>query len=322
MLEQARTAAGLSQAELAAAAGISRQAVSAIEAGRHRPGVDAALALARAVGVEVETLFGAPAETVVLEAVADGAPVLAARVADRLVCAPPARLLAADGWPRPDGVLEAGRVRPLPGADLDGLVVVGCDPAIALAAGMLPAAGPRRVLALAGSSRAAVDALRGGLAHAALVHGPRPGRPPAGAERVPLARWRVGVAQRARSPRPLAELCERGIRVVQREDGAASQQAFLAAVARAGAPPPPGPRAAGHLEVARRVAMGAAAGVTMEPAAAHLGLAFEPLEEHRCELWIAAGHRDHPGARSLVALLGSAAFRRRLGLVRGYEVAA
>lgn len=321
MLEQARTAAGLSQAELAAAAGISRQAVSAIEAGRHRPGIDAALALARAVGVGVETLFGAPGETVLVGDVPEGAPVTAARVADRLVCAPARRLLAADGWPRPDGVLEAGRVRALPGADLDGLLVVGCDPAIALAAGMLPAAGPRRVIALSGSSGAAVAALREGLAHAALVHAARPGRPPRGAERIALARWRVGVAQRARSPRPLADLCERRIRVVQREDGAASQQAFLAAVARVGAPPPLGPRAAGHLEVARRVAAGALAGVTMEPAAAHLGLSFEALEEHRCELWIGAEHRDHPGARSLVSLLGSSAFRRRLELVRGYEVA-
>jgi DNA-binding XRE family transcriptional regulator len=226
---------------------VSRQAVGAIEAGRHRPGVDAAIALARAVGVPVETLFAsqsdAPMSTLAFGDAADGDPVLAARVGEHVVCAPLFRALAADGWPRADGVLDGGRVRPLPGADLDGLVVVGCDPALALAAALLPAAGTRRVLALSGSSRAAAVALAEGRAHAALVHAKRPGRPPHGAERVPLARWRVGVAQRGRAIRPVAELCARRVRVVQREDGAASQQAFLAAVERAGAVPPPGPRA-------------------------------------------------------------------------------
>jgi DNA-binding XRE family transcriptional regulator len=322
VLEQARTAAGLSQAQLAAAAGVSRQAVSAIEAGRHRPGVDAALALARAVGVPVETLFGTTDATAVLGEAREGDPVLAARVGARVVCAPLQRALGAEGWPRADGVLGSGGVRPLPGADLDGLVVVGCDPALALAAGMLPSRGPRRVLALAGSSRAAVEALAAGTAQAALVHGTRPGRPPRGALRVPLAQWRVGVAQPGPRVLGVEELCARGVPVVQREEGAASQRAFESAAARAGVKPAPGPRAAGHLEVARRVAAGAPAGVTMEPAAAHLGLAFAPLEEHRCELWIAAEHRDHPGAVALAELLRSRAFARRLSVLRGYEVAA
>ncbi len=326
MLEQERVAAGLSQAALAAAAGVSRQAVGAIEAGRHRPSVDAALALAEAVGRSVEELFGdagrPAAEAVLGDRVADGEPVLAARVGDRVVYAPVARALGATGWPLTDGVLAGGHVRPLPGADLEGLVVVGCDPALALAAAMLPPAGPRRVLALAGSSGSALAALRAGRAHGALVHG-APGRlprPPRGALRLPLARWRVGVAQRGRASRPVAELCARGVRVVQREDGAACQQAFLAAVAAAGAAAPGGARAAGHLDVARRVAAGAPAGVTMEPAALSLGLAFGALEAHSAEVWIGAAWRDHPGAQALGALLRSAPFTRRLALVRGYEV--
>jgi DNA-binding XRE family transcriptional regulator len=322
VLEQARLDAGLTQAELAAAAGVSRQAVGAIEAGRHRPGVDAALALARVVGVPVEALFGAAAEAWPIGGAGEGDPVLAARVGERVVCAPLTRALAVEGWPRADGVLEGGRVRPLPGVDLEGLVAIGCDPALALAAGLLPASGPRRVLAISGSSMSAVEALRDGRAHAALVHGRRLGRAPLGAQRVPVARWRVGVAQRGRAVRPVAELCERRVHVVQREAGAASQQAFLAAVARAGASPPPGPRADGHLEVSRRVAAGAPAGITMEPAALALGLGFEPLEEHRCELWIAAAHADHPGAQALAGLLRSAPFTRRLALLPGYEVVA
>jgi len=60
-LRDARRGAGLSQAALAERAGISRQAVGAIEAGQHRPSVDAAMALASAVGRSVEELFAAPA---------------------------------------------------------------------------------------------------------------------------------------------------------------------------------------------------------------------------------------------------------------------
>src|SRR3954452_12693130 len=87
-LREARLAAGLSQAALAGAAGVSRQAVGAIEAGLHRPSVDAALAIAGAVGRSVEDLFGAAAErseTVLGSPLHDGAAVLAARVGDRLV---------------------------------------------------------------------------------------------------------------------------------------------------------------------------------------------------------------------------------------------
>src|SRR5271170_2568514 len=55
----ARTAIGLSQSELARRAGISRQALGAIEAGLYQPNVDVALKLARELGTSVERLFGA-----------------------------------------------------------------------------------------------------------------------------------------------------------------------------------------------------------------------------------------------------------------------
>src|SRR4051794_38131783 len=101
-LRELRVSAGLSQAALADAAGISRQMVGAIEAGLHRPNVDAALALARVVGRPVEALFGAPAELpepVLGEALPDGAPVLASRVGARVVYAPAGAALAYEGWP-------------------------------------------------------------------------------------------------------------------------------------------------------------------------------------------------------------------------------
>jgi DNA-binding XRE family transcriptional regulator len=319
-LREARRAAGLSQAALAARAGVSRQAVGAIEAGRHRPSVDAALALAAAVDRSVEELFAAPPGSVAVldRSAPDGSGVLAARVGPCLVHAPARDALASDGWPRANAVMEQGVPRPLPRADLDALVLVGCDPALGLAASMLPGSGPRRVIALSGSTAGAIAAMRDGRAHGALVHGPVRGLPaaPAGALRLHLARWRVGVASRAK-PRPLAELS----RVVQREAGASSQRAFAAALAAEGAPLPPGPVASGHLDAARRVAYGAAAGVTMEPAAIGMELAFAALEEHVAEVWVDARWREHPAVGALGELLRSGAFTARLGLVGGYELA-
>jgi putative molybdopterin biosynthesis protein len=58
VLRSARIERGLTQAELARQADISRQALSAIEAGIYQPTVGVALRLSRALGMTVEQLFG------------------------------------------------------------------------------------------------------------------------------------------------------------------------------------------------------------------------------------------------------------------------
>src|SRR5579863_7155720 len=57
-LVDARTARDLTQTELARRAGISRQALGAIESGAYHPGVAIAIRLARELGTTVEALFG------------------------------------------------------------------------------------------------------------------------------------------------------------------------------------------------------------------------------------------------------------------------
>ena len=65
-LRLARQARGFSQQQLAGMAEVSRQAVSAVESGISDPSLRVALALARALGLTVEELFGpAIAEPVV-----------------------------------------------------------------------------------------------------------------------------------------------------------------------------------------------------------------------------------------------------------------
>jgi putative transcriptional regulator len=54
----ARTASGITQAELAQSVGVTRQTVVAVEAGDYAPSVYLALAIAQRLGGTVEALFG------------------------------------------------------------------------------------------------------------------------------------------------------------------------------------------------------------------------------------------------------------------------
>ncbi|MFP3907706.1 MAG: helix-turn-helix transcriptional regulator, partial [Acidimicrobiales bacterium] len=90
-IRAAREQRGWSQQQLARRAGVTRQLVSSIEAGRHSPNVAAALGLARALDTTVESLFASgPTRDAVVSI--DGArptnrAVRAAVVGDRVVTA-------------------------------------------------------------------------------------------------------------------------------------------------------------------------------------------------------------------------------------------
>lgn len=322
-----RRALGLSQDELAARAGVSRQAVGALEGGKHLPRVDAALGLARALGTTVEDLMavGPPMALGVLDGPPqDGRPVRAAQVGDHTVVVPLPATADGETWPVPDAVVNGGRVEVLDGGDLDGFVIVGCDPALGLLAGLAPARGPGRLLPVLASSSAARLALTTGRAHAAVVHDTVPPSPrqPDRLRRLPLATWRTGLAAPEGHPTALADALVGSGVVVQRDPGAAAQVALERHLATGGHPRPAGPIAAGHLDAARRAVEHGVAAVTIEPVATALGLAFHPLETHAVEVWIDATAIDHPGARVLGELLASARLRDRLAVLPGYQVAA
>ena len=56
-VRELRTAGGLSQAELAAELGVSRQTINSIETGRYLPSLPLALAIARSFATAVEEIF-------------------------------------------------------------------------------------------------------------------------------------------------------------------------------------------------------------------------------------------------------------------------
>jgi DNA-binding XRE family transcriptional regulator len=318
----ARQALGLTQTELAARAGVSRQLVGSVEAGRHLPRVDAAAGLARALGLAVEDLLSPAPSTsqpVLGAALPVGTPVRVGRVGDRLVHAElPSP--SSDGWAVADGVVRPDGVELLDGAR-PGVVVVGCDPALGLAARLVAPAGGH-VVAVVASTRAAVAALAAGRAHAVVVHGRRDAlpEPPVAVARARLGGWRVGLAAPADGTDLLDEaLAGRGT-VVQRAAGAGTQAAYESALALDGSAAPAGPVAEGHLEAAWLAARLRSAAVTIEPAAIAAGLAFRALEEHVTELWTAIDQQDVPDVRRLRESLVSPALVRRLEAVGGYDL--
>ncbi len=323
-LRARRERAGLSQAQLAERAGVTRQLIATAEAGRHVPAVDAAMKVARALDVTVEALFGEAtiAPTGILGQLPEGVPVVATRVGDRAVAHPAVPTGTTPRWSYADGVIRGGVLELFDGAAPEGFALVGCDPAIELAAAALGNGGPRRLISIAASSGAALEALAAGRCHAAIVHGPPGGIPtaPRPVARWRFARWQVGLA--LPSGAAVDDVLDGRVASVQREPEAASQQAFARTVrARGAAMPDAASLSTGHFDAVRVASAIGAAAVTYEPASTAAGLRFAPLETHEVELWIAAEHLAHPGAVALCELIvGSDRLRERIASIGGYDL--
>lgn len=319
-LRRYREAAGLSQMELADRAGVSRQLVGAAEAGRNTPRVDAGLALADALGVTVEELFArAPVAIDLLtgDAAAEGVLLRSGTVGSRRMVSPLDR--AGGSWGTGDGVVEQGtyvsfhRYR-------EGLVVAGCEPGLEILERELRQSGAAAMSVMA-SSTAAIDALLGERAHAAVVHGPALTR----ADEFPhlirfrLAGWEVGLADSPDADSGWFEAALGGqTPVVQRETDAGVQQAFEAA--RDSEEAATGPRARTHVEAAARAVYGGIPAVTIEPAALALGAEFRSLEFHDTQLWIAPQWMSSRVIAEALEVLGGQPYLRRLMELGGYDL--
>jgi DNA-binding XRE family transcriptional regulator len=278
-LRAARQTRGYSQQQLAGMAGVSRQAVSAVEAGHSDPSLRVALALASALGVTVEDLFGPrmPTPVVGARAVAPlggaGARVSLAPMGESFVALPLLADAATRTGFRPAGGLvalpadaaPATPVRPL-GPPRPTVVVAGCDPALPLLETPLAQLDPP--VGFSWWPCGSAEALRlaaAGLVHAAGAHllgrsgeyntGPA-GEQLArqGAEVIGFASWREGLVLRpalAGQVRGVRDVAEQGLRVVNREEGAEARHVLDRELAAAGLRPAAlrgyGTRAGGHL---------------------------------------------------------------------------
>ena len=359
-LRLARQARGFSQQHLASMAGVSRQAVSAVESGHSDPSLRVALALARALGLSVEELFG-PGEPAAPVTAVSVAPlrgktgrVALAPVGDRFVALPlhgdagaglgflpagglanPANHAVSAVTVGPAGAgLELIAVRPI-APPRPTLVVAGCDPALPLLATPLALLDPPVAFAWWPCGSAAALALaREGLVHAAGVHTQRENGEngeslPDGADVVGFTAWREGLAVRPglrSTVTGLDAIARHRLRIVNREPGAEARRLLDAERQRLGldASDLPGydTQAAGHLQVASAVAAGlAAAGVASEPAARAYGLAFVPLAEERFSLVIPGVHAAAREVQALLRVLSSPWLLAQLASLPGYDAA-
>ena len=346
-LRLARQARGFSQQQLAHMAGVSRQAVSAVEAGHSDPSLRVALALARALGVTAEELFGRGNEPppVAAQPVAPlgppGARVSLAQVGESFVAFPLTGDTAAQaGFAPAGGVVTERDGEVLPVAPpRPTLVVAGCDPALPLLE--TPLAGLDPPVGFAWWPCGSAEALRlaeAGLVHVAGAHlrgrtgeyntGPARERlRHDGAEVLCFAAWREGLVLRpdlADQIGGLADAARYGLRLVNRERGAEARRVLDREAAGLGIAPDTlpgyGTRVTGHLQVAGAIAAGLAdTGVASEPAALAYGLAFLPLAAERFDLVIPARQAGTREVQALRRVLASPWLLGQLDGLPGYD---
>jgi molybdate-binding protein/DNA-binding XRE family transcriptional regulator len=348
-LRLARLARGLSQAQLADMAGVTRQAVTGIEAGRWDPSLRVALALSRGLSLDVEDLFGSPPDLPAVEARTlgavpeDGVPVVLAKVGDAPVALP----LLGDRALRPGfgnasgAALPAtvpGRATVIPiGSTWRSVVVAGCDPGLPLLAEPLARLSPPIGLAWwPCSTERALELAASGLVHVAGVHLPDsdPGLSALvgrhlgdrGAEVIGFTGWHEGLVwdRSLATALDLTAAFERGLRLVNREPGSEARSLLEAEADRGGLPlaAMPGSHTAvtAHLLVTSAIASGlGAVGVSTEPCAIAHGLGFTPLASEHSHLVVPAPLLATPEIQGLLRVLADADLRNQLARLEGYD---
>jgi len=301
----------LSQSALAAAAGISRQAVGAIESGRMQPSVGIGLALSRALGTSVEELFGSPVPERPVERVAvasiGGRDVSYKLAGDHLAIEP---------------AQSAARA----------VFVGGCDLSIGVLARLASLRSGLRVLWLPMTNRAAMNALAHDRLHGAVIHTENAGRlglPGARFERFELAATTEGWLVAAGNPlrfRSARDLTRKGVRLVNRPAGAGARGVLDAALIRAGVDRTSVTgylrQLPGQLDVGRAIAHGFAdVAVGTASVARAFGLDFIGLRDERLWFVVPRGRSRETECSALLETLASLAYRRELEALAAYDVA-
>jgi len=329
----ARIGLGLSQQQLAARVGVSRQAIAAIEAGSFDPSLKVAIALARALGSGVEELFSPVVEypEVMATSIAPDLDAPRAQFGDvgtQTVALP----LAGDhsltvGFGAADASVRDGGhqgVRLIPNREAaSALIVAGCDPALALLPSIIAHLDPHLECVWWPSSNAeALALLAGGLVHVAGFHVADGAPVPAvDAELFRFARWREGVA--FRDVWPTGVTVRQGLRLANRQPGSEARRMVDELIVDLGLTNDevtgyPSSVSA-HALVGSALAAGLADfGVTTEPVALTFGLDFHTRALEDFLLAIPAAFVATPAVRVLFRALTGQEFRSQLSAIRGY----
>ncbi|BBO86490.1 hypothetical protein DSCO28_70560 [Desulfosarcina ovata subsp. sediminis] len=346
-----RMSKGWSQQELADKVDVRRQAIYDIESGRYLPNTAIALRLARIFSCRVEDLFveQTPQEVQpvhVINGKDDTATRLAlGRVRDRLVGLPlhgsesiPFGLRSADGLLTPDRknaqILSSSE-------RLDKtIILMGCDPAFEVLGHHVNRVAPdARVHCRFASSHRALGRLADGLAHVAGTHLHNTDK---GESNVALASRKLaglgssvlgfslleeGLMVAKGNPlgiRTVADLAQPMVRFINREPGAALRVLLDDQLQHAGID---GTVINGyqnevttHREGAYRIACNVAdAALGLRAIAEAFDLGFVSITAARCDLVIPNDVTGHPTIKVLLDVLQSAALRREINAIPGYE---
>jgi molybdate-binding protein/DNA-binding XRE family transcriptional regulator len=332
-VRELRQAAGLTQAGLAERAGISRTAVTAIEAERLVPSVAAALSLAGVLGATVEVLFASresasePAWACTPRLPSGGFWRAEVQGQNWLYPADAIPMLTPlpDGLP-PETTLLSSKTT---GDPRQTLVIACCDPAAGLLASEYSRATGQRLLVLHRSSRQALELLKEGKVHAAGLHFSTADEPERNGQiaretlgdgylLVRVADWQEGIAAAPGSRvRSVRGALQGKLHWVGREPGSGARQCLDRLL---GDRSKPRHLARHHRGVAEAVQCGwADAGVCLQLTSAEAGLDFFPVEIEAYDLCVPRSVLDDPRLQALVNVLRSSAYRRWLAQLPGYD---
>ncbi|MEX0804698.1 MAG: substrate-binding domain-containing protein [Candidatus Binatia bacterium] len=357
-LREKRQALALSQKQLADLAGITRQAVSALEANQYSPATSVALQLARALHCRVEDLFSIKQGGEIIEGELLGvlppgnSPVRAqvTQIGHRLLVRPlvgtgelTSLSSTADGLIiETDPGQNRVKVRLLKDREavLRKVVVGGCDPAIFLAGEHVRKHDQDNLVPCLMGSSIALNALKRGEVHVAGIH---LAEESAGAWELPnlkdslgdmdcmvvtFAHWEEGFIVRQGNPkkiRGVSDIAKPTVRIVNREQGSGARRLLDRQLAASRIKPD---RVKGysdevfsHLDVASRIKAGLAdAGIAVRAAASIAGLDFVPLQRERYDLVIPKAYYETlHGLRVLLDTIVRKAFRDELEALGGYD---
>jgi putative molybdopterin biosynthesis protein len=357
-LREKRQALALSQKQLADLAGITRQAISALEANQYYPATSVALQLARALHCRVEDLFSIKQGGEIIEGELLGSlpggdnPVRAqvTQIGHRMLVRPLhglgelANLSATADGLIVGSIPEKTRVKVKLLKDREAVrrkvVVGGCDPAMFLVKEHVRKHVEEHLVPCLMGSGLALNALKRGEVHMAGIHLAEevsgtwelPSLKPSVGDMdciiVTFAHWEEGFIVRQGNPkkiRTFGDMTKPSVRIVNREIGSGARR-LLDKGMRASAINPK--RLKGyedevlsHLDVASRIKAGLAdTGIGVRSVAAICGLDFVPLQRERYDLVIPKGYYEtSKGLRLLLDTIVSRPFREELEALGGYD---
>ena len=357
-LREKRQLLGLSQKKLADMAGITRQAVCAMEMNQYSPATSVALLLARALRCRVEDLFSLKSEGELVEGDlvgsipkgASGVRAQVIRVGDHVMVRPLFGLgeLASLSCTADGLIIGAGssdkrlQVRLFKNREAVNrqIVIAGCDPAMFLIAEHLRQFGKENLVPCLMGSSIAINALKRGEVHVAGVHVADENsedwnvsylqRNLKGMDCliVTFAHWEEGLIVAPGNPkkiRGVADLECRTMMIVNREQGSGARRLLDRQLEVYGIQSAKltgyNAEASSHLEVASRVKTGLAdAGVGVRAAATIFGLEFISLQRERYDFVIPKVYYDTmPALKALLDTIVSGAFRAELESLGGYD---